>query len=48
VTDIVEIINFMNLKASLKFNEQAADITRNGHVDENDINAILSLIMSLH
>lgn len=46
VTDIVEIINFMNMKASAQFNKKAADVTGEGDVDENDINAISSLIMS--
>ena len=46
VTDIVEIINFMNMKASAQFNKKAADVTGDGDVDENDINAILSFIMS--
>ena len=46
VTDIVEIINFMNMKASAQFNKKAADFTGDGDVDENDINAISSLIMS--
>lgn len=46
VTDIVEIINFMNMKASAEFNKKAADVTGDGDVDENDINAISSLIMS--
>jgi len=43
VTDIVEIINFMNMKASAQFNKKAADVTGDGDVDENDINAISSV-----
>lgn len=46
VTDIVEIINFLNMKASAQFNKKAADVTGDGDVDDNDINAISSLIMS--
>ena len=46
VADIVEIINVLNMKASAEFNKKAADVTGDGDVDENDINAISSLIMS--
>ena len=46
VADIVEIINFLNMNASESFNIKAADVTEDGNVDDNDIIAISSLIMS--
>ena len=46
VADIVEIINFMNDQASEHFNEQVADITGEGDVNQEDINALLFLIMT--
>ena len=44
VADIVEIINFMNENASEHFNKKAADVTAEGDVDDDDINAIIAII----
>ena len=44
VADIVEIINFMNGNASEHFNKKAADVTAEGDVDDDDINAIIAII----
>ena len=46
--DIVEVINFMNLNASENFNKKAADVTGEGDVDDDDINAIIDIIMSVN
>ena len=43
--DIVEIVNYTQEKPSDKFNEKAADITRDGNVNEEDIKAIESVIL---
>lgn len=45
VADIVEIVNYTQEKSSETFNEKAADITRDGNVNEDDIKALVSIII---
>ena len=45
VADIVEIVNFNQDKPSDRFNFKAADVTRDGHVDDDDIEEIAKIIM---
>lgn len=46
VSDIVKTINFVNFNISEHFNKKAADVTREGDVDNKDLNAIIAIIMS--
>ena len=45
VADIVEIVNHNQEKPSDRFNFKAADVTRDGHVDDDDIEEIAKIIM---
>jgi hypothetical protein len=45
VADIVEIVNYQQGNASDKFNFNAADVTRDGNVNEEDIEVIESIII---
>jgi hypothetical protein len=43
--DIVEAINAMNGKASVKFKFSNADMNNNGTIDNTDINMIVNIII---
>ena len=46
IADIVEIVNFINNKPSEKFDQLAANVTGDDKVNEDDIAAILDVIMN--
>lgn len=45
IADVVEVVNYIHNKPSKKFDKLAANLTGSDDVDEDDLNAILSLIM---
>ena len=46
IADIVEIVNFINKKPSENFDELAANVTGDDKIDEDDISAVLGIIMN--
>ena len=46
IADIVEIVNFMNNKPSENFDELAANVTVDDKINEDDIAAIIDIIMN--
>ena len=45
IADIVEIVNYINNKPSVKFDELAANVTSDDKINDDDIAAILNIIM---
>ena len=43
--DLVEMINYKNGKASERFNLTNADIDRDGEITQDDIDAVVEMIM---